>query len=436
MSTYIINHLLEFYSVIASIAAITILILLFIKINTITLLSAELKTKDTLLTEKNSYINKLNDDIHQLNEYNIENLSAISSLRTELKNSYSNESIIKNIINEITEDSRQKLSEHSHNNLEIISKSLKEKIESFQKKIEDSNKGATEERIRLEEHIKSMFNLTKEVNNSADNLAKALKGEKIKQIGNWGEFQLESILQFHNLEEGINYYKEAKDFALYREGEVTRERPDFIIKLPNDKHIIIDAKTTIGSYQLYHDAEEENKEHYLINFKNDIRRHIDDLAKKAYHNIDNLNTPEFTLMFIPIEAAFLLIMQDNNSLFEYALKKNILITSPTTLFAVLKTYGYIIKNDQKIQNIQEIMKTAEELYSMIAVFCSELEKVGISIDNAKLAYKEAILRFQGKGKGATITYQANKLKRLGLSPKKEHNLLKGNASLLDNLIED
>ncbi|HRG60606.1 MAG TPA: DNA recombination protein RmuC [Aliarcobacter cryaerophilus] len=261
--------------------------------------------------------------------------------------------------------------------------------------------------------IKNLKELNNQISNDALNLTKALKGQN-KIQGDWGEMILESILNQSGLRRDIEY----KVQNSFRTSEGNLVRPDVIVHLPTNKDIIIDSKLSLNSYVDYFNSEDEiEKKESISRLINSIKNHIKDLSSKKYENIDSLRSLDFVLMFIPIEGAFSIALSQNSNIFEMALKSNIVIVSPTTLYSSLKVIENLWQDNRQSENAKEISKQAADLYDKFVGFLNDFEDIGKSIDKSKESYDKAINKLSS-GRGNLIS-RSQKFLELGVKPTKE-----------------
>ncbi len=284
---------------------------------------------------------------------------------------------------------------------------LKERIVSFEKKVDETYDKELRDRISLREEVKKLTELNTRVSVEANNLTKALKGD-VKKQGNWGEIILERVLERSGLVRGQEYERE----EVVEGADKSVQRPDVIVHLPDNKHIVIDSKVSLVAYERYINAETDEiqaiaiKEHIAS-----IRSHIKLLSDKNYFNATQLNSPDFVLMFIPVEASFSIAVQADADLFSFAWDKKIVIVSPTTLLATLRTISSIWKQENQTRNAQEIARLSGTLYDKFIGFAEDMSKIKLNIDKASGAYDDA-LRKMKDGNG-NIIRTAEKIKELG-----------------------
>ncbi|MDR2813739.1 MAG: DNA recombination protein RmuC [Prevotellaceae bacterium] len=312
---------------------------------------------------------------------------------------------------QILEEKTGKFTEVNKVNIEALLKPLGENINSFKKKVEETYDKESKQRFVLEERVKELVEQTNKVSSEANNLATALKGQAKKQ-GNWGEMILESILQQSGLVKNREYFLQ----QTIRDEEGKNLRPDVLVALPDSRVIIIDSKVSLVAYDRFSSAEtaEEQAVHLSEHLKS-IYGHIDDLSGKKYDNLDK--SLDFTMMFVPIEPAYLLAIQNDPNLWSYAYSKRILLISPTNLIACLKLMADLWKREMQSKNAQEIVKRGELLYEKFVLFVGTLEDVGRHIGRTQQSYDAAI--GQLRDSNGNLIGQAVKLKSLGLKSDKE-----------------
>ncbi|MDD3488542.1 MAG: DNA recombination protein RmuC [Paludibacter sp.] len=312
-----------------------------------------------------------------------------------------------NIANKVMKERSDEFSVANHKNISEILNPLKEKIQGFERKVEESYEKDMRDRVSLREEVKKLTELNTRVSEEANNLTRALKGD-VKKQGNWGEIILERVLERSGLTKGQEYDRE----AVVEGADHSVQRPDVIVHLPDNKHIIIDSKVSLVAYERFMSAANENdqatalKEHIAS-----IRMHVKLLSDKNYQNAMNVNTPDFVLMFIPVEASFSAAVQGDSELFAYAWERKIVIVSPTTLLATLRTISSIWKQENQTRNAQEIARLSGSLYDKFIGFTEDMEKIKNNIDRASGAYNDAIKKM--KDGNGNIIRTAEKIKELG-----------------------
>ena len=320
----------------------------------------------------------------------------------------------KNLANEIIDEKTKKISEVNKESLSNILDPLKENIEKFERKVESSNKDALELNAILKSEINHLKNETLKMRDDANNLANALRGES-KTQGDWGEQQMETILNAAGLEKNIHYEKEKN----IKTESLDNQRLDYIVKLPGEKCIVIDSKVSLVAYVNYYNADDkEEKKTYLKEHLKSINTHITTLANKNYQDLD-INQPDYILMFMANEPAFKLAVLEDVSLYNKAIDKNIVMVTNSTLFATLKTIAYMWKQDKANKNAIEIARQAGSLYDKFQSFSEDLIKVGNNINSTKNTYEEAMKKLS-EGKD-NLVRKTERLRELGAKTSKKIN---------------
>jgi len=311
----------------------------------------------------------------------------------------------------LEEKSRAFETEHKKGLNEVLAP-LKERIKSFEDKVDHTNKESIARHSSLKQQIVDLKDVNEKMSSEAQNLTNALKQDS-KAQGNWGELILESILEKSGLEKGREYFVQHN----LKNDQGRNVRPDVIINLPDGKKIIIDSKVSLKAYEVFVNATEEvnqktaHKAHALS-----IRNHIDGLAGKNYHDLYKIESPDFVMMFVPIETAFSAALAANPDLYNYAFDKNIVIVTPSTLLATLKTVETIWRNDKQNRYALEIASEAGKMYDKFVLLTQDLTKIGQRIGQTQEAYNDSMKKLQ-TGSGNLIS-KAEKLKKLGAKANK------------------
>ncbi len=274
----------------------------------------------------------------------------------------------------------------------------------------------TKQRITLSEEIRHLRHLNEQLSQDANQLVSALKGDS-KFQGDWGEFQLEVLLEKSGLEKGIHFVTQSS----FKDNAGRQKRPDFIINLPENKNLIIDSKVSLKAYEAYFNCEvEEEQATYLKAHLDSLRSHIRDLSSKNYQRLYQINSPDYLLMFVPIEPALSLALQEDKSLFLDALDRNIVIVTSSTLLATMRTVSYIWKQDKQKKSVLEIARQSGLLYDKFVGFVTDLQEIGKKLDDARGAYDGAMNKLHTSKKyGDTILGRAKRIKELGANASKE-----------------
>lgn len=324
-----------------------------------------------------------------------------------------------NLANRILDEKSQKFTEQNRSNLDIILNPFKEKLKEFEQKVDQAYKAENNERVTLKAEIKNLIDLNKQISEEANNLATALKGDN-KQQGNWGEMVLEKILERSGLVEGTEYKTQVTDTNVTGD----RIKPDVVIFLPDNKHIIVDSKVSLVAYNAcVNSTTEEERAKYLKGHIDSLRSHVKLLSDKGYQTALGLESPDFVMLFVPIESSFSMAVQGDAELFNFAWDKKIVIVSPSTLLATLRTIASIWKQERQTRNHLEIAKTGGDLYDKFKGFTDDMIELGKKLNSSQDAYKDAMNKLvEGRG---NVVKQVEKLKELGAKATKElpQNLL-------------
>ncbi len=325
----------------------------------------------------------------------------------------------KNIANSILEEKTKSFTEHNKTSLDSILNPLKDRIEEFKKQVETTYEKESRDTLSLKDEVKRLSELNTRISEEANNLTRALKGDT-KTQGNWGEFVLERILERSGLEKDREYKLQVSTKNV--EGEIIR--PDVVVFLPDNKHIIIDSKVSLTAYESLVNAEnDDEREQFKKEHIASLRTHLKLLGDKNYQTAESFNSPELVLMFVPIEASFGIAVQTDKELFNVAWDKKIVIVSPSTLLATLVTISSIWKQEKQTRNAIDIASRSGALYDKFVGFIEDLKDVGNQIDKSKKSYTDAMSKlYEGKG---NIVRSIETLKTLGAKTTKsiDQNLL-------------
>ncbi len=392
----------------------------------------ELEKQNLVASEKGEYLTKQLSDSQLLNNQKQEENERVKSELTKLKveNEHllrKNEDVLKefeklqkqaktefeNIANKILKQNTVEFSNVNNERLKEILSPLKDKIVTFEKKVEDTYEKGLKDQTDLRAELKKLQDLNYKISEEATNLTKALKGD-VKKQGNWGEVVLERVLERSGLTEGQEFERE----VVAKNGEGKIIRPDVIVNLPDKKHIIIDSKVSLVAYERYTSADEQTdrdrfvKEHLLS-----LKSHIKELHLKHYSSSPSFNSPDFVLLFIPIESSFSLAVEHDQQIFNYAWENKIVIVSPSTLLATLRTIASIWQQENQTKNALEIAKQSGALYDKFASFIEDVDKLGRNIDTIQKTYGDASKKlYTGKG---NLVRRAEILRELGAAASKQ-----------------
>ncbi|RMG54869.1 MAG: DNA recombination protein RmuC [Bacteroidetes bacterium] len=321
-----------------------------------------------------------------------------------------------NLTRQLLDQHSQKLNEANQNQLGQLLNPLRDRLQQFEKRVEDSYQAEARERHSLKHEVERLARLNASMAEEARNLTLALKGDN-KAQGNWGELVLTRVLEASGLQEGREYTLQGKDLQLHN-ADGRRQQPDVIIHLPEGKHLIIDAKVSLIAYERLVAAETpEQTSQALQQHLDSVRAHIRQLSDKHYAGLSGLQSPDFVLLFMPVEPAFQAALQAQQDLFSFAWTRKIVLVSPTTLLATLKTVASVWKLEQQNQNAEKIAQAGADLYDKFVAFIDDLKKVGTHLERAQRSQEDALRKLRD-GRGS-LTRRAEQLRSLGINPKKE-----------------
>ena len=348
-----------------------------------------------------------------------EKLELLTSARVELSNQF------EALANRILEEKSTRFTEQNQTNLSQLLAPLSEKIKSFQQKVEDVYVKETEGRSALAEQVKMLVSMNQQLSDGTDRLTRALT-TSAKAQGDLGEMILEKILESSGLRKDEEYFVQNS----FRNEDARNVRPDVIVKLPENKHLVIDSKVSLTAYSEYVNAETDDaRKLALARHMDSVRKHIRELADKNYQSLHQLQSIDFVCMFVPIEGAFMAAISNDPELWASSYERNVLLVSPSTLLFVVRTVAHLWRQERQKQNVQDIVNRGAELYDKLVGFVEDLKSVGDRLEQAKASYGLALNKLSN-GKGNVIR-QAEMLKSLGVKPKK--NLP---TDLLDASAED
>lgn len=323
------------------------------------------------------------------------------------------------ISNQVLMTNAEHFNKSSSENLERILMPLKERIKDFEAKVDQTYEKTLKDSISLKEQITQLASLNQQMSQDAINLTRALKGEN-KTQGNWGEYLLESLLEKSGLRKGVHYERE----EVRQNDDSKVYRPDVIVRLPDNKHLIIDSKMSLVAYEAYCSCEDENQQEvYLRSHINSVRTHFTDLGRKNYHRLSGINSPDFVMMYIPLEPAFSLALQHDHDLFTDAFDRNIVLVTTSTLLATLRTVAGVWRQEDQKRNVIRIAEESGKLYDKFVGFVDDLKTIGKHLDNSQSSYNAAMNKLtEGKG---NLVRRVEILRELGAKTSKtiDDNLL-------------
>ncbi|MDA6069365.1 DNA recombination protein RmuC [Flavobacterium sp. AC] len=365
--------------------------------------------KESIRTEKDSLaiqLSKKEVDFENLWERHKEQKNEI----TELQEKFTKE--FENLANKILDEKSAKFTEQNSENMKNILLPLQDKIQGFEKKVEQTHKESIDYHAALRQQIIGLSEMNAQMSKETLNLTKALKGDS-KMQGNWGELVLERVLEKSGLEKGREYEVQQS----FTNSEGNRVLPDVVINLPDGKKMIVDSKVSLVAYERWINEETEIlKIDFLKEHINSIKRHVEQLGNKNYHDLYQIESPDFVLLFIPIEPAFAIALNEDPTLYNKAFDRNIVIVTPTTLLATLRTIDSMWTNQKQQENAFEIARQAGALYDKFEGFVTDLVRIGNKIKDTKTEYESAMSKLVD-GRGNLIS-SVEKLKKMGAKAKK------------------
>lgn len=358
--------------------------------------------KDFLNTE----LTRKNTEYNNLLLRNEEQKKEVNTLQEKFTKEF------ENLANKILDEKSSKFTEQNKENIKNILSPLQEKISTFEKKVEQTHKENIIQNTSLKEQILGLKNLNEQMSKEAVNLTRALKGDN-KTQGNWGELVLERVLEKSGLEKDREYFVQQS----FKREDGSRAMPDVVIYLPDGKRLIIDSKVSLIAYERYVNEDEETlKETYLKEHISSLKKHVEQLSAKNYQDLYDIKSLDFVLLFVPIETAFSVAINKENSIYNQAFEKNIVIVTPSTLLATLRTIDSMWNNEKQQRNALEIAKQAGSLYDKFEGLMKDLTGIGKKIDDTKKDYSAAMNKLV-TGRGNLIN-SVEKLKKMGAKAKK------------------
>ena len=365
--------------------------------------------KEQIRNEKEAltiHLSKKEADFDNLWERNKEQKQEVEQLQEKFTKEF------ENLANKILDEKTTKFTEQNKENIKTILAPLQDKIQLFEKKVEDTHKESIDYHAALRQQIIGLKEMNEQMSKETINLTKALKGDS-KMQGNWGELILERVLEKSGLEKDREYFVQQG----HEDEDGNKVFPDVVIHLPDGKKMIVDSKVTLTAYERYVNSEDESeKAQHLKEHVNALKRHVEQLGSKNYHDLYQMDSPDFVLLFVPIESAFATALNEDNTLYNKAFEKNIIIVTPSTLLATLRTIDSMWTNQKQQENAIEIARQAGALYDKFEGLVTDLIKVGKRMDEAKIEYSGAMNKLS-EGSGNLIN-RVESLKKMGAKAKK------------------
>ena len=353
----------------------------------------------------NAELARKNSEFENLQQLNLKRDEELELRQEQLRKDF------ELLATKILDEKSEKFTLQNKENIKNILNPLQEKIKNFEEKVDLTQKESISMHSALKEQLLGLKDLNQQMTKEATNLTRALKGDS-KMQGNWGELVLERVLEKSGLEKDREYFVQ-QSFTLESGARVL---PDVVLHLPDGKKMIIDSKVSLTDYERLVNADDDDKAQFLKAHVNSIRRHVDQLSEKNYQDLYDIESPDFVLMFIPIEPAFAVVVNEDNSIYNRAFEKNIVIVTPSTLLATLRTIDSMWNNEKQQQNAIEIARQAGGLYDKFEGLMKDLIGVGKKIDASKVDYNSAMNKlFEGDG---NLIRRVENLKKMGAKAKK------------------
>ncbi|RNI25043.1 DNA recombination protein RmuC [Rufibacter latericius] len=389
-------------------------------------LQEQLRRENSKVMELHAEVTRAENDIYHLKQKLSDEREELSQLRETFMQQFTQ------VSNQVLVNNAEHFRKTSAENLEQVLSPLKERIKEFEAKVEQTYEKTLKDSTSLKEQITYMASLNQQMSQDALNLTKALRGEK-KAQGNWGEYLLENLLEKSGLERNVHYRRE----QVLQHDDAKIFRPDVIVDLPDNKHLIIDSKVSLVAYDAYCNCEDEFQQQvYLKSHIQAIRTHFSDLSRKNYQHLHGIHSPDFVLMYIPIEPAFNLAIQHDRDLFLEALDRNIVFVTTSTLLATLRTVASVWKQESQKRNVLRIAEESGKLYDKFANFLDDLKDIGVNLDRSQQKYHAAMNKLS-EGNG-NLLKKVELLKKLGARTSKtmETQWLYNAPSLAENFLEN
>ncbi|MBX2889499.1 MAG: DNA recombination protein RmuC [Saprospiraceae bacterium] len=315
-----------------------------------------------------------------------------------------------NIANRLLEEKSQRFTAQNAQQLQSVLSPLKEKIKEFEENVERKFLEETREKTSLKKEIEQLHQLNQQLSHDAHNLAAALKGQS-KVQGDWGELQLETLLEKSGLQKGVHFLTQ----VTYRDDDGHAKRPDFIIHLPENKHLVVDAKVSLTAFERYFNTDDPNeRDQHLKAHVTSLRNHVENLSRTNYQMLYQINTPDYMLLFVPLEGALTIAAQADPKLFTDALERNIVLVTTSSLLATMRTVAHLWKQEKQTRSVLEIARQSGLLYDKFVAFVEDLRTIGNRLDNARTAYDDAMNKLTSAARpGDTLIGKAEKIRELG-----------------------
>lgn len=367
-------------------------------------LRSELVQRENALRESHGLVAARDQNIRHLEERMLHQKTELDQLQKQFSTAF------ENVANRLLEEKSERFNEQQNRHLQQVLLPLREKIKEFEENVDRKFLEDTKEKVSLKKEIEQLRDLNVQLSQDAHNLTSALKGQS-KVQGNWGEYQLEILLEKAGLQKGVHFVTQ----NTFRDDDGAAKRPDFIIQLPENRQLILDAKVSLTAYEQYHNENDpQRRDVHLKAHIDSIRRHVNDLSSKNYQLLYQINSPDYLLLFIPLESALSTASQADPRLFTDALERNIVLVSSGSLLATLRTVAHLWKQEKQTRSVLEIARQSGLLYDKFVAFVDDLRSIGSRLDAARNAYDEAMNKMVNSPKrGDTLVGRAEKIRELG-----------------------
>jgi Uncharacterized protein conserved in bacteria len=364
----------------------------------------ELANKEREVRDAHAQLAAREQQVFHLEEHIRNHRTELEQLQAKFKTEF------ENLANRLLEEKSARFSAQNAQQLQQVLLPLREKIKEFEENVERKFLEETREKTSLKKELEQLHALNQQLSADAHNLATALKGQS-KVQGDWGEMQLEILLEKSGLQKGTHFLTQ----ATFRDESGAAKRPDFVIQLPDNKQLIVDSKVSLTAFERYFNAADPvEREQSLKAHVTSLRNHVDNLSRTNYQSLYQINTPDYLLLFVPLEGALTAAAQADPRLFTDALERNIVIVSTSSLLATLRTVAYLWKQEKQAKSVLEIARQSGLLYDKFVAFVDDLRAVGARLDNARSAYDDAMHKLTNAARpGDTLIGKAEKIKELG-----------------------
>ena len=367
-------------------------------------LRLEMQTKEQELRDAHAQLAAREQQIYHMDQSLQTQKGEVEQLQVKFKTEF------ENIANRLLEEKSQRFTAQNAQQLQTVLHPLREKIKEFEEQVDRKFLEETREKASLKQELQQLFSLNQQLSHDAHQLTNALKGQN-KMQGDWGEMQLEMLLEHSGLQKGVHFLTQ----TTFRDDDGAAKRPDFIIHLPDNKHLVVDAKVSLTAFERYFNAEDPaQRDQHLRAHVTSLRSHVDNLSRTNYQMLYQINTPDYLLLFVPLEGALNVASQADPKLFMDAMDRNIVIVTTSSLLATMRTVAHLWKQEKQTRSVLEIARQSGLLYDKFVAFVEDLRTIGARLDNARTAYDDAMNKLTNAVRpGDTLIGKAEKIRELG-----------------------